>query len=304
MARPILACPNWLTPDPRFATVRGWGGRWEPGRQLQNLCDPFLSSARAAVSVDTTPGSTCGWLDLGRLRDTMVVSLPFLSAYRDGLEVDAPSTTRVRWRCFDAPDLGAGLIADSGWEDLFSVVYPAGSLPAEHPAFVDGRLPDEDAALFPMPFFHVFPERVVGRHWFCEIDLGCGGYDALVLPHAYLAPGWQPPINFNIGAAESFEDPSPSETSLAGEDIFEDQPGRRVVRFSFDELPEEEALVWIGDMQRRLKRSRRLLFIWNPVDRVHRHRRAMLCRQRQLPPREAAAGGRTKATFELIEVLP
>jgi hypothetical protein len=305
----VIAHPNRLNPDPRYATVLFSGGAWEPDLPLANLALESLSDV--ARSVDTALSSTRFWVDLGRLRDISVVAIPWFRGYQDGDEVPPPKSMKVRLRAFDAKDESLPVItgSDTGWTGLCPVTYPAGTLPAWHPSFVDGKMTDEEwseihgSGAGGMPFWTLYSTPIIARHWLVEIDVGASGYDAIDIPRAVFAPGHQYSINFGYGAGLSWEDPTIMESSMGGAEFFEVLEGRMVFRFGIDYLLEDEALTQVRDMQVNRGTSGQLFVILHPYDTVHRHRRAMLCRMRTLSPIEYAVFGRDKVTFELSQII-
>ncbi|MFO0271357.1 MAG: hypothetical protein ACK53W_12585 [Gemmatimonadota bacterium] len=292
MANCILAYPNFCDADPSYATVAVSGGQWEPDLPLTNILTKRL--ARRARSVNAALTSTKFWVDLGTPRDVRVVAIPFLTASRDA---------RLRVRGFTTKNEAATPAGDSGWSDLYPVVYPFGSLYFGHPAFWDGRMTAEDAAVFRMPYYAVFDAPVIARYWLIEIDDTGSSLGYVEVPRIFIAPGWQPSLNLIYGATQVYEPRTTVVESWGGAEYFDVQEGRRVARFGFDYLPEDEALTWAGDMQRRLGVDGQLFFIFDPDDTVHRHRRSFLARMRTLSPLEYVLFRRNTATFELAEVI-
>lgn len=292
MANCVLAYPNYVDADAAFFTVAFSGGNWQPSAPLTNLRERLL--IKRARSVDCALTSTRFWTDLGAPRDVRVIAIPFLTASRDAL---------IRVRGFSAQDEDGTALADTGWTQLYPVIYPFGTLPYGHPSMFDGRMTPEDATLFPMPFVHVLAEAVNAGWWLIEIDDTESTLGYVEIPKVFLAPGWQPTLNMIYGAAQGYEARTTMQESWGGAEFFDVQDGRRVARFGFDYLPEDEALTWAGDMQRRLGVHGQLFFIFDPDDTTHLHRRSFLARQRQLSPLEYAVYGRNSTTFELSEVI-
>jgi hypothetical protein len=150
---------------------------------------------------------------------------------------------------------------------------------------------------------HVFPAAQIARWWLCEIDDAASSLGYVAVPRVVLAPGWQTPLNPVYGAGMQWEDPTTVETSWGGAEFFEVQAGRRVFRFAFDFLPEDQVLAFAFDMQKRLGIHGQLFYVFDPDDTVNLGRRSMLCRMRSLSPLDYAAMGRMSATFELAEVI-
>lgn len=292
MANNVLLYPNYVDADARFATVAFSGGWWLPSLPLTNLADPLL--VNIAQSVNCTLAATQFWVDLGQPRDVRGIAVPFIVGSRDAT---------MRWRGFAAQDSDGTVLGDTDWKDMHPVTYPAGTLPFEHPSFLDGRATEEEADIYPAPFVHVFDEAVIARYWLCEIDDTTSTLGSVGVPRVVLAPGWQPPLNPIYGAGMQWEDPTIVETSLGGAEFFEVLEGRRVFRFGFDYLPDDQALTYAFDMQKRLGIHGQLFYVFDPDDTVHLGRRSMLCRMRALSPIQYAIYRRMSATYELSEVI-
>jgi hypothetical protein len=292
MAKTLLAYPNRIDADPRYAEVKFEGGLWQPELPLENLRAPEL--VRVARSVDLARSSTRFWVDLGQPRDIRFIGMPWLECGRG---------CRVQAHAYDTPDETAMPIRSTGWIDVYPVIYPAGSLPAWHPSFVDGRLTAEETDLFPMPWYALWEEASVARYLLVEIDDVAGDLGYVEIPRLFVSPGWQPSLNFVYGVGVGWEANTNVETSYGGAEYFEVLEGSRVARFEFRHLPQDEALTHDFDMQRSLGIHRQLFFIYDPADTVHRHRRSFLARHRLLSPVEASSFGRSSIVHELKEVI-
>lgn len=294
MSNAILAFPNWLNADPRFATIRSTGGLWSTDLPFANAFDPVL--AKVARTLDANPQHTRRWIDLGKLRDTLICGFPYASGSK---------TLQWRLRCFETyEDEDSELLGDTGWNDVFGVVYPSGTLQSWHPSFTDGRLTTEDLSVYPVPAFHVFDEAVVGRYWLFELDDSGSTQGYIDFPRLFFAPGYQPSENLQPGATIGYEDRSIVQESLGGPEFFEVLDGRRTANFTIPYLPESEALTWALDMQRRLGIHGDAFFTWDPSDLVNRHRFSFLCRLQTLQPVEAvAAPNHFRTTFQVVEIL-
>lgn len=291
MANCILAAPDFIFPDPAFATVSFSGGSWLPALPISNLADPAF--AVVARSTNTALASTQFWIDLGLPRLVQVVAIP---------QCNGSTACQIRVRGCATKDT-ATVVTDSGWGPLYPIVYPIGTLLWGHPSLWDGLLSAEDAAIFPMPYVQVFAVPQSARYWLVEISDVANPAGYLQLPRIVVAPGWQPSFNLNYGATLTVEDNSPIQTSQGAAEFFDLRTKRRVVHFSIAYLPQDEALAIAGDLHRRLGVSGQLFFIWNPDNAVHIHRRSFLSRMRTLSALDAAVHGRMTAQFELVEVV-
>ncbi len=286
----ILAYPNYADADPRFAVVAVEGGFWYPAHPARNVLDKSL--IRRARSINVALSSTQFVVDLGVVRDVRVGALPIVYGSRN---------CKIRLRGYVSLDLPA--VCDSGWKDLYPVVYPFGSLYYGHVSFWDGKMSEEDAALFTMPWIHVWDDFQLARYWKFEIDDVTSEVGYVDIPRVFLSPGYQPSLNFLFGANHVVEPRTTVQESWGGAEFFDIQKARRVARFGFDFLPEDEALTWVNDMQQRLGIHGQLFFIFDPMDSAHLHRRAFLARHRTLSPLEYSQYLRNGITMELVEVV-
>lgn len=289
MGNCILAFPNRV--DSSFYPVAFSGGAWAAAMPLENLRDPLL--VRVARSASLDPADTWFDVDMGVARDIRVCAIPKGTVGRKGM---------VRLRGANTPDFAAPLV-DTGWRDWWRVIYGEGTLPWEHPSAWDGKVTEEDAEGYAMPFVHVLPQPVNARWWRIEIDDGANPAGHIDLARLFLAPGWQPSINLSYGNGLGWEDETTREASLGGARFHDPRPRRRVARLAIKHLPLDEALAWPWEMQRLLGTHRQAFFVFDPDDTTHLHRRAFLATLRRLSPLEMAAAGRESAEFELEEVI-
>lgn len=295
MTRPwngIIAGPNYLWPDPRFASVTASGGLWRPEAPASAVLGQRTSSR--ARSITTNPQATQLWLDLGMLRDVRVVALPFCNGTLDAM---------LRLRAYDAPDPAAAVLADTGWIDLYREVYPLDTLDFEHASFWDGKMTAEDAARVRMPWWQVFADPVVAQFWRLEIFDPDNPAGFIEVPPLFICPGWQASVNFDYGASVGVTDPSPEVSTWSGRRIADPRPQRRVMSLKYALLPEDEALSRAFDLQTVVGQRQPVFVIWNPLDTQHAHRRAFPALLRNLSPIEASFYRRAGVSFALEEWL-
>lgn len=290
MANCILAFPNRV--DATYYTVSFSGGSWETDLPLSNLADDLLS--KVARSTDATLASTQFVVDLGVPRDIRVVAIPDHNISRAGrVKITAASDS-----------LFNSIVATVDFRDVWQVIYPWGSLPWEHPSFLDGKVSAEDAEDYPQPVVHVFGTSATARYWKIEIDDTTNADGYVQLSRLFLAPGWQPTINPDYGLTLGWEDESTGEASLGGAIFYDEREKRRVAQFEFGYIPEDEALTWSFEMQRLLGTTKQLFYIYNPDDTTHLHRRAFLATMRQLTPLEyPPIHGYNSVGYRIAEVV-
>jgi hypothetical protein len=194
-------------------------------------------------------------------------------------------------------------VVDTGWTDLYTLMYAPGTLPWGHPSLWDGRMDKESALLYSMPWLFVFDDNKNARYWLIEFsDVGNpDGY--FQLPRVVIATGWQPTHNFIYGVSILNSDDTQVQTTPGGADFFDQRAKRRIARFSINHLPEAEALAWANDMQYRLGISGQVYFVYNPDEPENWPRRCFLACMSALSPLVAATHGRMDTIFELTEII-
>ncbi|MBF0334929.1 MAG: hypothetical protein HQL40_14990, partial [Alphaproteobacteria bacterium] len=140
----------------------------------------------------------------------------------------------------------------------------------------DGKVTEEDAEGYAMPFVHVLPQAVNARYWRVEIDDSANPAGHIDLARLFLAPGWQPSRNMSLGVKAGWLDDSVIEMSLGGAQHVDQRPKRRVVQFELRHLPDAEVLAGAFDAQGQLGVTGQLFYVFDPADTEQLHRRALL----------------------------
>lgn len=290
MANCILASPNYVDTEARFSTVAFSGGIWRPTLPLTNLRSRFLSDV--ARSVNVTEAATQLVIDLGQDRDIRVIAIPNAVVSRD-------ATARVRLYSNAALTT---LVYDSGVKPWYPVVYPFGTVPYPSASFWDGKLTEEEADGYPIPWIDIAPTAQVARY--AKINVYDTGNESgfIDLTRVILAPGWQPTLNLIYGASVGWESETQVGTSLGGARFYDVRKKRRVMQFGFDYLSQDEALARAFDFNFRQGVDRQFFFIFDPDDTFHLHRRAFLATMRQLSQFEYPVFDRMKVGFSIEEV--
>jgi len=270
------------------ATPAYTGGDWVENSDysLDNLKDEHLFNVARSASVDLA--DTQFDVDLGLIRSILVLSLlpGVVGRSLPGQNGTWSRSTRVRASWSDTPGDFSDPAKTTGWTDVYKVVYAAGTLPVGHPSFMDGKLGDEDARGYRIPWIHVFDEPVIARYWRFEIDdqLNASGY--LDIARLIMAPGWQPTFNLSNGARLGFDTNTTFEQTIGGPSIPDVGAVWRELVGEIQFLPEDEAFSWPFEMLRNLGTAGQLFFIFKPEDVAHMHRRSFLCTLRRLTPLE------------------
>lgn len=297
MGSPLLSFPNWV--DATYFTVdfSGSVGSWEADLPLTNLLNRRFS--RLARSSTAATDDTKFVIDLGTLRSVKTLAIPRSNISRDGV-------VRVRLYQSDPTSGSSTAVGDTGWIDYWRTVYPWGSLPFEHPSWLDGKLTEEDRQGYPMPFVHVFAAPVLAQYALWEVDDTDNADTYIDIPRLYMCPGWEPLTGISSdGASLGWEDPSVAEQSLGSVLFFDERPGFRIARFSIQYMEGDETFGTAFELIRQLKTVRELFFSLDTSDDTNIHRWSFPATLRQLSPIEwvPAAPHLQSVNFELREVV-
>lgn len=277
--------------DATYYTVSFAGGSWDSSLPLTNLkTDRLIEVAR---STSLSLSSTYFTVDLGTTRETKLICIP-----------KGNFSFSSKWRARSADSLsGFGTpTSDTGWIDIFPVIYPYGTLPWGHKSWWTGQMTPEDAENAIMPAVHIFDTPIYSRYWRIDFDDQTNADGYLDLSRLFISPGYQPTYNMNIKASIGIETATQVLTSYGSVDHFLVKSNRRVIRFTLMEN-EQEALIWMHDMVNRMGRNGQAYVMFDHEDLENRHRRSMLCNIRTLSPQEYSHYDFISQPFELIEVI-
>lgn len=290
MATALLCFPN--EPDSTFYSVAFSGGSWEASLPLTNLIDSRL--AKVARSTDDALASTQFDVDLGVSKPIRVLAIPKHNISRVGqLRIRGSNTAGD----FSSP------VYDTGWLDVWTVIYPHGSIDWEHPSFWTGQLSGEEAQDYDVAYIHIASVSKDARYWRFEVDDTENADGYVELARLFMASGWTPTKNMGFGAELGVTTDTTVERSLGGVDYYDRQKPRRVARFALNLIDADELLAQALEMQRRLGIDRQLFYVFDPADAANLHRLSFLCTMRALTPLEFPFTDYASTGFELQEVL-
>ena len=192
----------------------------------------------------------------------------------------------------------------SRWLDAIPDVYPADMPQWEVPAERDGSLQqaEYDDGYVPA-FIHIPSSQVTARYWQILIK-DTGNSDGYVeAGRLILASTYQPSINMAHGAEIGWVTGAKRIVGPSGATFYIDDEGRRRMAFAFKTVDLDEAMVHGFEMQRALKTSGQFLFIFNPEDTVHMHRRSFLAVLEKLSPLAMPYISEIEEPWEVIEEL-
>lgn len=268
------------------------GGSWLAGLPLTNLQDDRL--AKVARSTNLTASNTKFEVDLKTIRTIRLLAIP---------KHNLTTAATFRIRASNTAGVFTSPIYDSGTVDAFPPVYAYGSIPYYHPSWYTLKITAEDADGYNIGLIHTTPTPVAARYWLFEFFDSTNPDGYIDLARLFVAAGYQPSINAQYGFTLGWETDTQRERSLGGVDYYDRRDPRRVWRFQLANLPQDEALIWPFEIARKQGIDKQIMFIFDPDDTIHMHRRAGLATLRQLSPLEYPYDGRMNAPFELQEVL-
>jgi hypothetical protein len=268
-----------------------YGGSWLPALPLANLQDRRLG--KLARSTNATTGSTQFDLNLGATKLVRVVAL-----------VNHNLSVVAQYRVLCATDAAfVSVVADSGWLDVWPVVYPFGSLPWGSSSWWGGRTSDDIIAELRAPAAYTLAAATNAQYVRIEIADATNAAGYVQLGRVFVGDGWQPVRNMVYGASLAWENRSEVQEALSGAEYFNRRSTPRVARISFEGMSEDEAMAAALEMQRIAGVTQEVFFLWDPADTTHSLRRQFLGRLRTLSPIENPGPDRWRAPFEVKELL-
>lgn len=194
-------------------------------------------------------------------------------------------------------------VYDTDWLDVWPLMWDVGILPWGSPNLWTRRLTSEQIATYRAGFVHVAPTGYAAQYWRYEFDDTTNADGYVQLHRLVMSPGYVPSVNMQFGAQFGLLDTTTYEESLGGTRYYDERPQRKVMSMLFDDLPEDELLGVMQEMQRDLGVVRQLFFVHAADDSFNLARRAMLATFKELSPIEYAYYGRGKLPMILEEVL-
>lgn len=188
------------------------------------------------------------------------------------------------------------------WEEVWKDAYQFGDLLFGDDSFFDLQVSDEDAVDYLYPYIDVAEAPFIGRFWQFKIDNTTNPDGYIELNRVYIAPGWQPSLNLSYGAGIGWVTDAQIVESLGGVEFIHESSKGREIRGTLDNLPEDEGLQYPFEIDRRSGLSKQVMFIFNPDDTIHLHRRSFLGRFKLLSQLEFPVFSRTSKGVEIKEV--
>lgn len=192
---------------------------------------------------------------------------------------------------------------DSGWVDVWPVVFPFPVLEWEDDRWWSGKYGADELAGSYHTMTAILPAAVTQRYWRLEFD-DTGNPDGYIQAgRVFIGPAWQPTINPSYGMSTAWETKTDVQPALGGAEYYGRRTPYRTTRFSLDWMSEDEGMSQAFDIDRRAGIDKEVFWVHDPDDTVHANRRQYLGRFRALSPIEYPYHNITKKAFEIKESL-
>jgi len=224
--------------------------------------------------------------------------LRLFSVINHNLSLDA----KYRIQTSDVSDFSV-LAYDSGLLPVFDSVYSTSQLEWEFDNFWFGQLQEEEREGFTLNLIHIPTDPVANRYVrvFIEDPMNPDGY--VQFGRFFLSSDWQPSLNASYGLQLGYESRTLVDEAISGAEFFDVRKAPRVVRFSINNLKDDEAMTRSLDMQRIVDVHGEVFFVYDPEDTIHLIRRSFLGRARQLNALEIAFTDRWNTNYEIKELV-
>jgi hypothetical protein len=275
------------------------GGSWMSSLPLSNVKDRVLG--RVARSADDSIASACMVINLNK-----ACKIRALAAINHNLSVNAKFRVRASLNALAVGYADADWQAqdyDSGWQDVWPVVYASNSQEWEDDNWWTGKYTTDEMAGYTPSLIHLLPADILVQVVRLEFNdtLNPAGY--VQVGRVFAGPVWQPSINMGTGASLGWETDTDGQKAIGGAEYFQRRTPYRVASFVINYLSVDEAFGRAFEMQRQAGVDREILFIHDPDDTLHALRRRFLGRLRELSAIEYPYSLYNSAAFKVKEIL-
>lgn len=287
MANVLFGYPNRADD----ATLSAGGGSWLATLPLANMQTRYPS--QVARSTNAALASTKFVVDFGSDLYMWPTAL---------IRTNLTRAAQVRLSGSNDPAFGA-LEYDSGWWDVYGVIYPPGVLNFGDPGYWDGLMPQVDWNRGDrLDAVHIINPIATSRYWRWEIDDTANPDGFVEIGRLWMSYGYQPTVNMNHGATAGWTTATSATEMPGGSRFFQVRRQRRSFQFMISNISENEALVRGFDVQRVAGLDGQVFFCFDPADTYHLQRRSFLATLRELTPLQAPTSWYDQA-YTVIEEL-
>lgn len=192
---------------------------------------------------------------------------------------------------------------DSGWKNVWPVVYSVDQLEWEMDNFWSGTYSETEIEGYTRTLIVILPETIRPKYIRLEIE-DTGNADGHVeAGRFFISNTWQPTRNASYGAQIGWQNDTEVQVAMSEEEYFNEKKSYRVARVAFNWMTEDEALIGPYEITRRAGVSKEILFIFDPDDTIHAIRRQFLGRFTELNPLEFPEyfiNGQQRATMPMV----
>jgi hypothetical protein len=194
---------------------------------------------------------------------------------------------------------------DSMWDDVFTDIYPPGVLNAGEPGYSDGELTQAQLDAGYQYDLIAFPTAgTIAQFWRTELDDTTNAAGYVEIGRLVIANGYQPTINFSNGASLGVQTSTTRTETDGGAFYFNERPRRRLFNGVIEYLGIDEALVRLYEMERLLGTHEQFLFVYDPADTYHLHRRAFVATLAELSPMSMPYAPYGSKPIAVVEEVP
>lgn len=287
--------------DPRFAiiafpnlidTASLSGGNWLSSLPVTNLQTRILQEVATSASVD--PDDTQFTLNFERLRNVRAFAFA-----NHNLSLSAQFRVTASLEADFDP-----LSYDSGWLDVWPIIYPYGSLAWEDESWWTGKYTEEEIAGSTWTRSIVLDENVLAQYWRVEFDDQSNAAGKVSIGRPFISSVWQPVRNMGTGTASlGMESRSIVSEALSGAEYFDRFQAPRIAQFTLPWMDTDEAMSRALEIMRRADIHGEILYIWDPTDTRHAIRRQFIGRLRKLSQIEYVEYELHSVAWEIKELL-
>lgn len=191
---------------------------------------------------------------------------------------------------------------DSGWIERVARV-PFGTWPYGAPWLSDGIAHWSDG-FRPGPWImHFFDQPTAGQYWSLEIDASLSQMSYVEIGRLFMADYLIPSMNYTYqGNGLSYENGALSQATLDGGRRVLERKNRRLFRFTFDYLPEDEAFGAALPFVRDAGFAGEVFVVPDPTDAAHLQDRAFLGRLESADALTQSVVGRAGFSAQIREI--
>lgn len=193
---------------------------------------------------------------------------------------------------------------DSQWTDVYGVAYPATATLWGDDVGGQAISAEQFAAGEREDIIHLLDSDRVLRYASLEINDTANSDGYVEAGRLVVAPAYQTTVNMDAGATFGYETSSTREETDGGATFHNDRPRRRITNIAFDgTVDADEALVQMLEIDRRLGTAGQFLWVFDPSDTYHMHRRSYLATLKELSLLDMPYTAFNSKRYSIVEEL-